>query len=140
MGEKLLAFKFLLHFVGDVHQPLHAADDHDRGGNDKFVIFAHGTLCTKLHSYWDTVLVQRLGWDFKQVGRQLSSDFSEKRNTWMSEEPEDWARGSFEIARDVVYSCGHRFRMSAAINARYMKTERSRPLESNSRRLECDWR
>ena len=33
--ERLLALKFLLHLVGDVHQPLHAADDHDAGGNRK---------------------------------------------------------------------------------------------------------
>ena len=35
--ERLLALKFLLHLVGDVHQPLHAADDHDAGGNKKQV-------------------------------------------------------------------------------------------------------
>ena len=31
-AEQLVALKFLLHFVGDLHQPLHAADDHDAGG------------------------------------------------------------------------------------------------------------
>jgi hypothetical protein len=30
-AEQLLALKFLLHFVSDLHQPLHAADDHDAG-------------------------------------------------------------------------------------------------------------
>ena len=34
-GERLLALEFLLHLVGDVHQPLHAVDDHDAGGNRK---------------------------------------------------------------------------------------------------------
>src|SRR6516165_12713356 len=34
-GERLLALEFLLHLVGDVHQPLHAVDDHDVGGNRK---------------------------------------------------------------------------------------------------------
>ena len=36
-AERRLALQYLLHFVGDVHQPLHAADDHDRGGNRKIV-------------------------------------------------------------------------------------------------------
>ena len=31
--ERLIALKFLLHFVGDLHQPLHSSDNHDRGGN-----------------------------------------------------------------------------------------------------------
>ena len=35
--EQIVALKFLLHFVGDMHQPLHAADDNDRGGNQKKV-------------------------------------------------------------------------------------------------------
>jgi hypothetical protein len=31
--ERLMALKFILHFVGDIHQPLHSSDNHDRGGN-----------------------------------------------------------------------------------------------------------
>jgi hypothetical protein len=31
--ERLMALKFILHFVGDLHQPLHSSDNHDRGGN-----------------------------------------------------------------------------------------------------------
>ena len=35
--ERVIALKFLLHFIGDLHQPLHAADDNDRGGQqDQF--------------------------------------------------------------------------------------------------------
>ena len=32
------ALRFLLHFVGDLHQPLHAADNHDRGGNEVWIV------------------------------------------------------------------------------------------------------
>ena len=32
-AERLLALKYLLHFIGDLHQPLHASDNEDRGGN-----------------------------------------------------------------------------------------------------------
>lgn len=35
--EQIMALKFVLHFVGDIHQPLHTSDDHDRGGNSKRV-------------------------------------------------------------------------------------------------------
>jgi hypothetical protein len=37
LEEQVVALKFLLHFVGDLHQPLNDSDDHDRGGNDKRV-------------------------------------------------------------------------------------------------------
>ena len=33
--ERLVALKFVLHLVGDLHQPLHASDDHDAGGTRK---------------------------------------------------------------------------------------------------------
>jgi hypothetical protein len=60
--ERLLALKFLLHFVGDLHQPLHAADSLDRGGNTKRVSAA-GFRTGNLHHFWDTSFVAQLGTD-----------------------------------------------------------------------------
>lgn len=60
--ERIVALKFLLHFVGDVHQPLHAADKHDRGGNDDRVS-APGFKAGNLHHFWDTEFIQQLGPD-----------------------------------------------------------------------------
>ena len=48
--ERLLALKFLLHLVGDVHQPLHAADDHDAGGNRKLAAAEGSTPATFIAS------------------------------------------------------------------------------------------
>jgi hypothetical protein len=45
-----VALKFLLHFVGDLHQPLHSADDNDRGGNGKKVS-ANTFKAGNLHHY-----------------------------------------------------------------------------------------
>lgn len=48
---RLRALKFLVHFVGDIHQPLHAEDHDDKGGNDvKLVYFGY---LTNLHAIWD---------------------------------------------------------------------------------------
>jgi hypothetical protein len=49
-AEKILALKFLEHFVGDLHQPLHSADHHDRGGNDLHILYAKRTKPDKLHA------------------------------------------------------------------------------------------
>lgn len=51
------ALKFLVHFVGDVHQPLHAGHARDRGGNDTQVNDAG--FGTNLHALWDSRLLQR---------------------------------------------------------------------------------
>ena len=51
------ALKFVVHFVGDVHQPLHAGHAHDRGGND-FQVNDAG-FGTNLHALWDSRLMFR---------------------------------------------------------------------------------
>src|SRR5437868_14494993 len=48
--ERRMALQFLLHFVGDLHQPLHSSDDNGRGGNNKTVT-APGRPRGKLHAF-----------------------------------------------------------------------------------------
>ncbi len=54
-AEREEALRFLVHFVGDLHQPLHCGDRRDRGGNDVPVVFRGRP--TNLHSIWDTPLL-----------------------------------------------------------------------------------
>jgi hypothetical protein len=103
-SEQLLALKFLLHFVGDLHQPLHAADDHDAGGNKKLV--SAGVLHPgNLHRYWDVEFVGRLGTDPSKVAANLIGQISEtQRQEWSSGKPADWAMEAFALARDNAYA------------------------------------
>jgi hypothetical protein len=101
--ERRLALQFLLHLVGDLHQPLHAADNHDRGGNDVRVKGA-GSSPGNLHHYWDTVFVRRLGTRTDDVARELIAGISDHdRRAWSGGSPADWAKESFQIARTHVY-------------------------------------
>lgn len=59
-AERILALKYVLHFMGDLHQPLHIADNHDHGGNC-ITIALGGPRTVNLHGYWDTVVVGELG-------------------------------------------------------------------------------
>jgi hypothetical protein len=57
--QRAEALRFLIHFMGDLHQPLHVADDNDRGGNDRRVSFlGHAT---NLHKVWDGELLDSSG-------------------------------------------------------------------------------
>jgi hypothetical protein len=101
--ERLLALQFLLHLVADVHQPLHAGDDDDRGGNGKRVR-APGYRAGTLHQYWDTVLVERLGASSVGVATTLIADISvADRRAWSAGTAADWAFESFALARTVAY-------------------------------------
>jgi hypothetical protein len=68
--ERRFALEFLLHFVGDLHQPLHASDDHDQGGNRKFAT-APGIRSNTLHHDWDTEFVARLGGNETEIAQRL---------------------------------------------------------------------
>jgi hypothetical protein len=54
--QRAEALKFLMHFISDLHQPLHSGDMGDRGGNDVEVLYRD--RATNLHSIWDTALVR----------------------------------------------------------------------------------
>jgi hypothetical protein len=101
--ERLLALQFLLHLVGDLHQPLHAGDDADRGGNGKRVK-AVGFSAGTLHQYWDSVFVERLGSSSAGVAAALIANISAAgQRAWSAGTAADWAVESFELARTVAY-------------------------------------
>lgn len=101
--ERVIALKFLLHFIGDLHQPLHASDDNDRGGNDKNVS-APGMRPGNLHHYWDTEFVVALGPDQRRVAADLIESISEnQQKEWSKGTPASWAQETFAIARDHAY-------------------------------------
>ncbi|MFK3846030.1 S1/P1 nuclease [Stenotrophomonas sp. NPDC078853] len=54
-AERTQALKFVVHLVGDIHQPMHAGYGHDKGGND-FQLQFNGRG-TNLHSLWDSGLL-----------------------------------------------------------------------------------
>jgi len=102
-AERLVALKFVMHFVGDLHQPLHASDSRDAGGNAKKVKAA-GLGSGSLHGFWDTQFVRRLGTDPIAAGDALAAVITPTQVAqWSQGSSADWARESFGIARTSVY-------------------------------------
>lgn len=69
--EKENALKFIVHFVGDVHQPLHVGKPDDHGGNSLKVTFEGRS--TNLHSLWDSILIMKNRMDHIQYAAWLES-------------------------------------------------------------------
>jgi hypothetical protein len=106
--EKLIALRFVLHLAGDIHQPLHTADNHDRGGNDVRVQAGPTANPQTLHSYWDVNVVTVQGGDPASVAAALDARFAGRCQGWMAGGPADWAMDSFAVGRDVAYRLGRR--------------------------------
>jgi hypothetical protein len=95
---KLAALKFLGHWVGDVHQPLHVSFEDDRGGNGVLVTGECGT--SNLHSVCDTCLVTKaVGADVGEAATELMKSITPaKIQSWTQAGPKDLANESFAIA------------------------------------------
>lgn len=102
-AERVLALKYLVHFVGDLHQPLHAADNHDKGGNCVRLALG-GPRTTNLHSYWDTAVVSEIDPNPKSLSDTLFMHITyDDKQAWQQGTPSDWAQESFGLARDYAY-------------------------------------
>jgi hypothetical protein len=103
LEERRLALQFLLHLLGDLHQPLHAIDDADEGGNRKRVSAA-GFDAGSLHYYWDTQFVRALGAEPSGVAAALIAQISPSvLRRWREGSVEDWARESYAVGQRYVY-------------------------------------
>jgi len=103
-AAKAEALKFLIHLVGDIHQPLHAADNNDRGGNEVRVIVRRGRPET-LHHVWDGDVVALQGRNPALVARGIDGALSpaQKASFMAAGPPTVWAEHSAAIAKTIVY-------------------------------------
>jgi hypothetical protein len=101
---KAESLKFLIHFVGDLHQPLHAVDDHDRGGNDVRVAALGGEpgRATNLHAVWDTGLIGLSTEPEAARAARLLDDLS-SQPVHVSLDVVKWAEESHDVALKVTY-------------------------------------
>jgi hypothetical protein len=112
------ALRFVLHFVGDIHQPLHSVTNNDMGGNCVPIDF-FGTppveknpqtesYAPNLHAIWDSAIIGRLrgAESVADWAASLDRQFSSQVGGWEKQgiDVEDWAWESHELADSVVYS------------------------------------
>ena len=97
------ALRFVIHFVGDIHQPLHCADNDDQGGNALSVRFFERK--STLHRVWDSDLLTQAGLSKARYISELRTlDVQvQDRDRFAGGGPADWANESHLIARDLAY-------------------------------------
>jgi len=108
LEERNEALKFLGHFVGDLHQPLHCGRPEDRGGNSIETCFlgdcGHPEKPLNLHQVWDSKILNegKVPWrDFaKKAGRSIQE---EEAAAWSDDDILGWTNESYRIAEEFVY-------------------------------------
>jgi hypothetical protein len=102
LAAKVEALKFVIHFVGDLHQPLHCEDDGDKGGNARHVMFdGHPD---DLHWVWDTGLLQHITRAPEALAAELESRITpQERADWAKGTLADWVMEGHRLAQTVAY-------------------------------------
>jgi hypothetical protein len=104
--ERLKALKYLIHFVADVHQPLHAGYADDKGGNTfQLQAFGRGT---NLHALWDTGLIENRAGGPQGLRIELVAELKSNGSS-RPLEPVQWAEESCRVVqRDGFYPGTHK--------------------------------
>jgi hypothetical protein len=108
------ALRYVIHFVGDLHMPLHATTNNDEGGNCVPVRYLrrsprenHNSYTPNLHAIWDTAIVERdmEGAEPAEYAEHLAQVFAADFPKWQAAgiHLDDWAWESYGFAEKVVY-------------------------------------
>ncbi|MBS1526117.1 MAG: hypothetical protein JST19_10740 [Bacteroidetes bacterium] len=95
-AKREVALKFLIHLVGDAHQPMHVSRKEDKGGNTIQVRFDnHGT---NLHSLWDSKLIDYEGLSDQEIVNKYDNASETDEKKWQSDDPIVWLWESYQIS------------------------------------------
>ena len=94
------ALKFLVHFVGDIHQPLHVGNGTDRGGNDVELKWFKEDV--NLHQVWDDHLIKMQDYSYTEYSKFLNHPVKAEIAKWKKSGVDEWIKDSM-AQRESVY-------------------------------------
>jgi len=96
MDKKRMYLKLLIHFVGDIHQPLHFGLKSNLGGNRIRVQWFNTP--TNLHAVWDESLINYQQLSYTEYTRAINFTTAEQRRAWQKQSIIQWGVESYMIA------------------------------------------
>lgn len=119
-ADKKTALIFLVHLVGDMHQPLHVGRYTDLGGN-KINVTYFGQK-TNLHSLWDSKMVEDRKYSYTEFANLLDVKSKDEVKTIQSGTLEDWLYDSQKIANSIYFHTPNDSKLSYDYNYRFEST------------------
>ena len=127
--QRVMALRLVIHVIGDIHQPLHMTDDHDRGGNDVWVRMYPGAQRRRLHEVFDTALVRdnvNHHRDYIYV-RELLSQTHSQISAWQHGDINSWTNESYALGVKQIYgklpgfACGKEMTDTLTLSPEYVR-------------------
>ncbi len=131
--QENVRLRMLIHLVGDIHCPMHAGHLSDRGGNSVMVKFFNKD--TKLHSLWDTALVEAAHkWSYTEWEQQLNRYCTAEQKQKLAQgEAVDWLNESHAIATEIYKATPEKSKVSYDYIAYYAPVIEKRLLSGGLR-------
>lgn len=101
--ERQQALKWLVHLVGDIHQPLHVGSRGDRGGNEQLVLWFGAP--SNLHSVWDGGFIEKSELAFSELAEKVDVASPDDVRAWQAASILDWAEESRTL-EEGAYAIG----------------------------------
>lgn len=90
------ALKFIVHFVGDLHQPMHVSRAEDQGGNT--IQLNYNGKGTNLHSLWDSRLIEHQGLNYEEIVNKYDHASAKEIRKWQKAALVVWMWESYQIS------------------------------------------
>jgi len=98
--KKLMYLRLLIHFVGDIHQPLHASPDGTAGGNTVRVTWFGQN--TNLHRVWDSQLLEYQQLSYTEYAAHINHVTKAQRKLWQGQPLTDWLFESYAVSEKLI--------------------------------------
>jgi hypothetical protein len=118
--KRKMALSFLVHFIGDLHQPLHVGRAEDLGGN-KIVAYWFDQK-TNLHSVWDTHFIESQQYSYTEYAKLLDIASKEQVNAWQSSSLEEWFYEAYQLANTIYDTSPTESKLGYKYNYQFQKT------------------
>jgi len=120
--DKVFYLKMLIHFMGDLHQPLHNGLAEDKGGNDFQVRwFNEGT---NLHAVWDTKMIETYNMSYTELAESMDSLSKQQLQELQKGTVIDWMYESKSLCKEVYKSAEVGEKLRYRYSYDYMDTVR----------------
>lgn len=97
--QKNEALKYLIHLVGDAHQPMHVSRKEDKGGNT--IQLRYDNKGTNLHSLWDGRLIDQEGLSEADIVKTYDVANAAQIKGWQTDSPIEWLWESYQISSEL---------------------------------------
>ena len=117
--KRRVALYFLIHLIGDLHQPLHVGRDEDAGGN-KIVVYWFDKK-TNLHTLWDSMLIEFQQYSYTEYAKLLNIADENRVKAWQSGLLEEWFYESHVMSDSIYDATPDESKLSYKYNYQFQK-------------------